>query len=271
MLESVTLGAGLSTAEDPWVVHLDAGIQEHWGSARWAVPEIGSLIESWPRLKRVKLSTRLFERIAGYPDSALTFWTCRLKSFELALIKNARVSFRYLDRLLASSTETLTDLRLTEHQMDLPELIQLLEKFGSNLRRLETTTNDFHQQSNLVEIITRTCFRLESLVLGSPVDPREALDSLSGVKSLTAVSLEVGRLDRAVLSSTYTTQISFIVNTTTEALARFSNLKALELTWRTTPWSGEHGQVQEIDLSDAIQARQQGFKAPSVKIKVTYS
>ncbi|KAM0786884.1 hypothetical protein ACM66B_002309 [Microbotryomycetes sp. NB124-2] len=266
-LESLTLGAGLSTDEDPWVIHLDAGIQETWGSARWSVRELSTLIECWPTLKHVKLSARL--RTGNNVHHSSVPWTCRLESFELALIKNFRLSFNYVDALLANSTTTLTNLKITEHQMELQGLTELIRKYGPNLRHLETTTNDLHQRSTLVKVVSDSCDKLESLVLGSPVDPVEALESLSTLRQLRSVSLEVGRLDRAVLSSTYNSLISFIVSTTTDALSRFSGLEKLELTWRTTGLGRQFQEREEFDLSDSVQFKA-GFKAPMVKITVIH-
>ncbi|KAK4057450.1 hypothetical protein OIO90_001519 [Microbotryomycetes sp. JL221] len=269
-LSTLSLGQGLSTAEDPWVVHLDAMLQEHWASARWSVAEIGSLIDSWPNLKHIRLNARLMERTTGNPDTTPKPWTCQLESFEFDLIKNARVSFAYLDRLLLGSSHSLRRLRVCEHQLEAHELARLIETYGPNLTTLETTTSDLHQRSTLLDTITSSCHHLEHLVLGSPVDPREALEALSTLSNLKSVSLEVGHLDRAVLSSSYRSLLSFIFIMTTDALTKCSTLQSLQMTWRTTGVSGfDAGEVQEMDLSDSLVTTQQGT-GPLVKIKIIH-
>ncbi|GAA5900887.1 hypothetical protein JCM5296_002207 [Sporobolomyces johnsonii] len=186
-LEVFTFGEGASTI-DPWVINIDAAVRDEWGSARWTMDDFRSLGQCWSRLRSVVLQARV--RVLDRHDEAEHVgW--QLESFELALIRNARVGISYLDRLLSGSRTSLRHLTLKEHQVHSADLVQLIETYGPTLEYLATTSADQHNPNlPLLAAIATHCPNLGVLKLGSPVDDLlPALTTLARLRNLRHLHL----------------------------------------------------------------------------------
>ncbi|GAA5954217.1 hypothetical protein JCM3765_005322 [Sporobolomyces pararoseus] len=187
-IEEILFGEGgaYETSNDPWVINLDQQVREEWGVAKFGINDFKRLYlsnEGWRKVKRFRLMARLrvedpLEEDDELPSSGLLTqeeqdveekFEFRLEEFELNLLRNSKLSFNYLDRLLRSSKPTLTTLVLKEHQFENPStLYRFLEAYGRNLRVLKTTSsNQFADNSPLIQVVARTCQSLKSLTIGS--------------------------------------------------------------------------------------------------------
>ncbi|GAA6044022.1 hypothetical protein JCM8097_004305 [Rhodosporidiobolus ruineniae] len=188
-LEEFNYGEG-ATVVDPWVVNVDIAIKDQWGTALWTRSDFAALAPSWPCLRRLVLQARVrgLER-----DTAVIPW--QLEHVELSLLKNHKLSFPYLDRLLShtrSSSPTLRHLVLKEHQLHPPDLLELIEAYGAGLVSLSTSTADhFTRNDALFSTISSSCPNLVSLRLGSPVyDLPFVLHELSPLSALRRLTLD---------------------------------------------------------------------------------
>ncbi|GAA5977873.1 hypothetical protein JCM5350_006204 [Sporobolomyces pararoseus] len=202
-IEEILFGEGgaYETSNDPWVINIDQRVREEWGVAKFTINDFKRLHfsnEGWRKVKRFRLMARLRvedpleedDRLA--PSDPFTQgisgeeekFEFRLEEFELNLLRNSKLSFNYLDRLLRSSLPTLTTLILREHQFEnLSTLYRFLEAYGRNLRVLKTTSsNQFADNSPLLQVVSRACTNLRSLTIGSSCR-RELLNALETLSS----------------------------------------------------------------------------------------
>jgi hypothetical protein len=219
-LNSFTFGEG-ATTETPWVVNVDVDIKDEWGTAVWTRGDFAELASSWKSLRRFVLEARI-----RVPDKDPVIPWQRLESFKLALIKNVKVSFSYLDKLLSTcrTTNSLRHLSLKEHQLLPSDLIPLLEAYGASLETLETTTADrFTSNDALFSTLSSSCPNLHSLRLGTPIyDLPLVFNELSQLPHLRRLTLDTVLLQRFEGTSCPTRSLA-------EQLRRFPQLKRLSL------------------------------------------
>ncbi|GAA5824642.1 hypothetical protein JCM11251_005287 [Rhodosporidiobolus azoricus] len=185
-LESFTLGEGLSIT-DPWVVNIDVDVKDQWGTAVFTRADLAALATTWPHLRRFVLQTR----VRGFDDDEPIPW--QLGSFELSLLKNVKLSFPYLNKLLSNCgiTSSLRHLVLKEHQLHPPDLVLLVETYGASLKVLETTTSDeFTPNDPFLQAVGSSCPNLRRLRFGAPIyDLPFALHTLSKLSHLRILTL----------------------------------------------------------------------------------
>ncbi|GAA5995301.1 uncharacterized protein JCM10292_005089 [Rhodotorula paludigena] len=188
MLETFVFGEGAATPE-PWVIHVDVSIQDTWGTARWTRADFAALSTRWPRLKSLVLDAR----VRGREDDKDGGVPWVLESFELALIRNTKLSFAYLDKLLAGCRQgSLRRLVLKEHQFEPGALLAFLEQFGQNVDVLVTSSADrVNPDKALVAALPSVCPHLRMLRLASPIASNvpDALQQLSQLSHLTHLTL----------------------------------------------------------------------------------
>ncbi|GAA5899966.1 uncharacterized protein JCM6883_006050 [Sporobolomyces salmoneus] len=202
-IEEILFGEGgaFEPSMDPWVINLDQQVREEWGVARFTINDFRRLYNheggTLRGVKKFRLMARLrvedpledddelIDEEGGRQDEEK--FEFRLEQFELNLLRNSKLSFNYLDRLLRSSRDTLTTLILKEHQFRSPStLYRFLEAYGMNLRVLRTaSSNQYDDNRPLLETIVRSCQNLRSLTIGSPTrnalgDALELLSSSEG-------------------------------------------------------------------------------------------
>jgi len=186
LLETFTFGSGAATA-DPWIINVDVAIKDAWGVAQWWRRDLRALAPHWPRLRCLVMQAR----VRGRDGDEGVPWA--LEAFELSLVRSARLSFPYLEALLAgcSAQGSLRCLKLCEHQLEPGALVELLEAVGANLEVLKTTTADKVTRNDaLVVTISHTCPRLKLLALETPLgDVQGALDTLSSLPYLQSLAL----------------------------------------------------------------------------------
>ncbi|GAA5909719.1 hypothetical protein JCM8208_003854 [Rhodotorula glutinis] len=190
LLETLTIGEGAALA-DPWVVNVDVAVLDEWGVAQWWRRDLAALAPHWPHLRHLALHARIRGRDG---DEAIP-WA--LESFELALVRSARLSAPYvlaaLGRTVAAGS--LRRLTLREHQLEPGALVELLEAVGgAGLEVLRTTTADrVTRHDALVHDVARTCPSLRVLaletLLGDLVGALGALGALGSLQHLRRLAL----------------------------------------------------------------------------------
>ncbi|GAA5900111.1 hypothetical protein JCM6882_002615 [Rhodosporidiobolus microsporus] len=187
VLESFSLGEGVSIV-DPWVVNVDIAVKDSWGTAVFTRRDLAALAQSWPLLRRFILQAR----VRGLDADEVIPW--ELESFELSLLKNFKLSFPYLDKLLSNcrTTSSLRRLIVREHQLHPTDLVQLVEAYGDSLEVVETfTANRFAPNEPLLAAIAASCPNLRRLRLGTPLyDLPSALHHLSQLPKLRWIALD---------------------------------------------------------------------------------
>ncbi|BGP51169.1 F-box/LRR-repeat protein 6 [Rhodotorula kratochvilovae] len=187
LLETFILGTGASAADDPWLINVDIAIKDAWGTAQWWRSDLRLLASHWPHLRRLVLQAR----VRGRDGDEGVPWA--LKAFDLALVRSAKLSFAYLDTLLAGcrSAGSLRSLTLCEHQFEPGALVAFIEAFGAGVEVLRTTTADKVTRNDaLVQALPRACPRLRVLALETPIgDIRAALSSLGVLERLQSLAL----------------------------------------------------------------------------------
>ncbi|GAA5853162.1 hypothetical protein JCM8547_000222 [Rhodosporidiobolus lusitaniae] len=247
LLKTFIFGEGVSHA-DPWVVNVDIGIKDQWGTAIWTRSDFVSLAASWASLRRFVLQARARDP-SSEPDGPVPW---HLESFELSLLKNHKLPFTYLDKLLSNcrTSKSLRHLVLKEHQLKPGDLVRLVEAYGHGLVRLETTTaNRFARNNALISSIPTFCPSLVTLRLGTAVyDLPFVLSELSHLSSLRHLTLDTVLLQ--ALPGRSATLVGLV--------ERFPALEELKLT------PGCHGN-QNDDLERFQRFRQFQFKLYSLR------
>lgn len=170
---------------DPWIINVDVSIKEEWGQAVWTIADLAALAPSWPRMKKLEMSSA----IRGGPGDEVVNWP--IQECALLLQQNIKLSYGYLDRLLRGGRGSLCTIHIREHRLEPGALARFVKEYGSSLERIRTYTNDrFTVDEPLIHAIATSCPKLRSLVLSTPIpNVADALDELSRLPRLQTIAL----------------------------------------------------------------------------------
>ncbi|GAA5939181.1 uncharacterized protein JCM15063_004444 [Sporobolomyces koalae] len=175
-LREIRFGEGYES-QDPWVINFDPSVREQWGSAKFTIRDFQLWSNPLARVTHLKLMARLRVEDPLEEDDELVdsdeepeVLGFKLEHFQLDLLRNSKLSFNYVYRLLYTSRTTLKSLVLKEHQLtSAPETLdRILETFGSTLTVLRTSSaNQTTDNRHLLVTISTNCPNLETLSIGS--------------------------------------------------------------------------------------------------------
>ncbi|GAA5880804.1 hypothetical protein JCM16303_005122 [Sporobolomyces ruberrimus] len=236
-------GGAYESSQDPWIINLDSNVREEWGTARFTIRDFQRLSKRrkkglFGNVKRFRLMARLRvedpleedDPLRAYPeeeeeeDTTLDIdnkdddddfleeeeeegeerFDFSLTHFTLDLVRNSKLSFPYLSRLVHSSRHTLTSLSIKEHQFDSPPtLYRFIRTFGKNLKRLETdSSNQFDDNDEFLKVIGDSCKELKWLRVGSAVK-RPLVESLETI----SIGTRLEKLEYLEFSNCYSPRL----------------------------------------------------------------